>query len=60
MKKTVLAATAAAFLVSACTTDPYTGEQKVSNTVGGAGIGAIAGAALGTLAGGNDRRNALI
>ncbi|HEY4193402.1 MAG TPA: OmpA family protein [Mesorhizobium sp.] len=60
MKKTILAITAAAFLVSACTTDPYTGEQKVSNTVGGAGIGALAGAALGTLAGGNDRRNALI
>jgi outer membrane protein OmpA-like peptidoglycan-associated protein len=60
MKKTVLAITATAFLVSACTTDPYTGEQKISNTVGGAGIGALAGAALGTLAGGNDRRNALI
>jgi outer membrane protein OmpA-like peptidoglycan-associated protein len=52
MKRTLLAVTATAFLVSACTTDPYTGEQKVSNTVGGAGIGALAGAALGTLAGG--------
>jgi outer membrane protein OmpA-like peptidoglycan-associated protein len=60
MNKTVLAVMATAFLVSACTTDPYTGEQKVSKTVGGAGIGALAGAALGTLAGGNDRRNALI
>lgn len=60
MKKTVLAVVATAFLVSACTTDPYTGQQKMSNTVGGAGIGALAGAALGTLAGGNDRRNALI
>jgi outer membrane protein OmpA-like peptidoglycan-associated protein len=60
MKKTLLAVTATAFLVSGCTTDPYTGQQKVSNTVGGAGIGALAGAALGTLAGGNDRRNALI
>lgn len=60
MKKTVLAVVATAFLASACTTDPYTGEQKVSNTAAGAGIGALAGAALGTLAGGNDRRNALI
>ena len=60
MKKTLLAMTATAFLVSACTTDPYTGEQKISNTAGGAGIGALAGAALGTLAGGDDRRNALI
>ena len=60
MKKTVLAVVATAFLASACTTDPYTGEQKISNTAGGAGIGALAGAALGTLAGGDDRRNALI
>jgi len=60
MKKAVLVATAASFLVAACTTDPYTGEQKVSNTAGGAVIGGLAGAALGTLAGGNDRRNALI
>jgi outer membrane protein OmpA-like peptidoglycan-associated protein len=60
MKKTVLAVTAVAFLVGACTTDPYTGEQKVSNTAGGAVLGGLAGAALGTLAGGNDRRNALI
>lgn len=60
MKKTMLAVTATAFLVSACTTDPYTGQQKVSNTAGGAVLGGLAGAALGTLAGGNDRRNALI
>jgi outer membrane protein OmpA-like peptidoglycan-associated protein len=60
MKKTVLVAVAASFLVASCTTDPYTGEQKVSNTAGGAVIGGLAGAALGTLAGGNDRRNALI
>lgn len=60
MKKTVLAMVATAVLVSACTTDPYTGEQKVSNTAGGAVLGGLAGAALGTLAGGNDRRNALI
>ncbi|MER8369727.1 OmpA family protein [Mesorhizobium sp. M0306] len=60
MKKIVLAVVATAVLVSACTTDPYTGEQKVSNTAAGAGLGALAGAGLGMLAGGNDRRNALI
>jgi outer membrane protein OmpA-like peptidoglycan-associated protein len=60
MKKTVLAIVATAVLMSACTTDPYTGQQKVSNTAAGAGLGAIAGAGLGLLAGGNDRRNALI
>ena len=59
MKQVVLAMVAAA-LLTACTTDPYTGEQKVSNTFGGAALGAAAGAGLGLLAGGNDRRNALI
>ena len=39
---------AAAVLLSACTTtDPYTGEQKTSNTTKGAGIGAVAGAVIG-------------
>jgi outer membrane protein OmpA-like peptidoglycan-associated protein len=60
MKKAVLAVLAATLAVSACTTDPYTGEQKVSNTVGGATLGALAGAGVGLLAGGDDRRNALI
>ena len=61
MKKTVLVALAATMAVSACTTtDPYTGEQKVSNTAGGAALGALAGAGVGLLAGGDDRRNALI
>lgn len=60
MKKTVIAALAMSVFVAACTTDPYTGEQKISNTAGGAALGALGGAALGTLAGGNDRRNALI
>ncbi|MBW3098072.1 OmpA family protein [Pseudohoeflea coraliihabitans] len=46
--------------LAACTTDPYTGQQKISNTAGGATLGALAGAGLGTLAGGDDRRNALI
>ncbi|RUV17607.1 OmpA family protein [Mesorhizobium sp. M7A.F.Ca.MR.245.00.0.0] len=60
MKKTVLVVVATAVLVSACTTtDPYTGDQKISNTAAGAGLGALAGASLGLLAGGNDRRNAL-
>ncbi len=58
--KMVAAATVAAFALGACTTDPYTGQQKISNTAGGAALGALAGAGLGTLAGGDDRRNALI
>ena len=59
IKKTVAAFVAASFLAG-CSTDPYTGEQKVSNAAGGAALGALAGAGLGLLAGGNDRRNALL
>ena len=59
MKKIVLGAAAAAFLAG-CTTNPYTGEQQVSRTAGGAALGALAGAGVGMLAGGDDRRNALI
>ncbi len=39
-------------LLSACAIDPYTGEEKVSNTGKGAGGGAIAGAVIGAIAGG--------
>ena len=56
MKKIVLAFAGAAFLAG-CTTDPYTGQQKVSNMAGGAALGALAGAGLGVLAGGDDRRD---
>jgi len=34
-------------LVACASTDPYTGQQKTSNTAKGAGIGAIAGAVIG-------------
>lgn len=51
IKKIALLAVSAAFLNACTTTDPYTGEQKVSNTAGGAaigaGLGAIAGLAIG-------------
>lgn len=60
MKIQIVTAVVAAAFLSACTTDPYTGQSKVSNLAGGAALGAVAGAGLGMLAGGNDRRNALI
>ena len=37
---------ASVMVVSGCTTDPYTGEQKVSNAAVGAAAGAIVGAAV--------------
>ena len=50
MKKLALAfALTAAF--AGCTTDPYTGEAQLSNTVGGAGLGAGLGAGAGYLIG---------
>ncbi|WP_439509557.1 OmpA family protein [Marinimicrobium koreense] len=43
-----LLALCAIFTLAACTTtDPYTGEEKTSNTAKGAGIGAVAGAIIG-------------
>ncbi len=61
MNKTTLSILAGALLVTtACTTDPFTGQPQISNTAGGAVIGAAVGAGLGALAGGDDRKNALI
>jgi outer membrane protein OmpA-like peptidoglycan-associated protein len=60
MNRKIIAVAAAAALLGACTTDPFTGQQQVSKTAAGAGIGALAGAGVGLLAGGDDRRNALI
>src|SRR5690554_3064270 len=46
-----IAATVGAMLLAACTTDPFTGESRMSNTAGGAlmgaGVGALAGLAIG-------------
>ncbi|GIX29965.1 MAG: OmpA family lipoprotein [Porticoccaceae bacterium] len=45
-----------ALLVGCTTTDPYTGEQKTSNTAKGAAVGAVAGAVLGAAAAGGGER----
>lgn len=47
-----------ASLLTACATDPYTGESKVSKTAWGTGIGTAAGAGIGALVGG--KKGALI
>ncbi len=57
MKKLVCLMVLAGFL-SACATDPYTGESKVAKTAWGTGIGAAAGAGIGALVGG--KKGALI
>ncbi len=51
MKKLILSVVMVSFL-GACAIDPYTGEQKVSKTAWGTGIGAAAGAGIGALVGG--------
>ena len=48
----------AALLLTACTTDPYTGESKISNSAKGALIGAIGCAAIGATESGKHARNA--
>jgi outer membrane protein OmpA-like peptidoglycan-associated protein len=65
MKSKVLVVLAATLALSACTTtDPYTGQGKLSNTAGGgllgAGGGAVAGAIVGAAVGGDPRVGALI
>lgn len=54
---TGLATLLAVVLAAGCSIDPYTGEQKTSNTAKGAGIGALAGAAVGAATG--DRHDAM-
>lgn len=62
MKQKLLGLTLAAALMAGCTSiDPYTGEQKTSNTAKGAGMGAVSGAIIGALANHDDReKGALI
>lgn len=52
----------AVLVLTACTTtDPYTGEEKASNTAKGAGIGAVAGAVIGAASSSrSDRRRGAI
>jgi outer membrane protein OmpA-like peptidoglycan-associated protein len=64
MKIALAASVAAALLLSACTSNPYTGEQQVSKGLIGAGtgaaVGALAGAVVGKTTSANTRKSALI
>lgn len=51
--KKILIASALLVLLNGCTTNPYTGQQEVSKTALGGGIGAASGAAIGQLIGHN-------
>jgi len=54
MKKQVAILVAGAFFVTACTTNPYTGETQASKTGIGAGLGALVGGIGGAIVGGRN------
>ena len=58
MTKKLLVISISSLLLSACVTDPITGQSTIGNTAKGGGIGAVVGAAAGTAFGGNDLENA--
>ena len=60
MSQRIVTFAAAAMLVAGCTTDPFTGEQKLSNAAGGALIGAGVGTVAGLAIGGGGNRNAAL
>jgi outer membrane protein OmpA-like peptidoglycan-associated protein len=60
IRRILIGLAAMMFAASCTTTDQVTGERSPNRTANGAIIGAILGAGAGTLAGGDDRRNALI
>ena len=51
MKFSVISVSAAALLLAACSTDPYTGKSKLSNTAIGATTGAVIGGVGGAILG---------
>jgi outer membrane protein OmpA-like peptidoglycan-associated protein len=51
MKFAVVPVVASALLLAACSTDPYTGQQKISNTAIGATTGAVIGGVGGAILG---------
>jgi outer membrane protein OmpA-like peptidoglycan-associated protein len=55
IRSAILFGVAAAITAGCHTTDAYTGEQKVSKTAKGAGIGALSGAILGAVTGDNSK-----
>ena len=60
--RSILLSTSVALLLTACSSDPFTGETRLSNTAGGTLTGATGGAILGAAVSSRDdrRRGALI
>jgi len=58
MKKCLISLAAALIVLSGCTSDPMTGEQRMSNAGLGATMGAASGALLGSMA--NNSKGAII
>ncbi len=59
MRKIIISLASISLLACSCTTDPYTGEKKISSTAIYGGGGALAGALVGQLAG-KDTKSTLI
>jgi outer membrane protein OmpA-like peptidoglycan-associated protein len=63
MKHTIVVLTTAAFLLTTCSTNPYTAEQQVLNAALGAGTGVLLGTAAGAVLGSTTNlktRNAML
>jgi outer membrane protein OmpA-like peptidoglycan-associated protein len=58
--KTLALILSTTMIVSACSTDPYTGERKSSNTAVAASIGAAMGAIGGAIIGGDNKRKSML
>jgi outer membrane protein OmpA-like peptidoglycan-associated protein len=60
MSKRIATIAVASVLLAGCTTDPFTGEQKLGNAAGGALIGAGVGSVAGLAIGGSGNRSAVL
>lgn len=58
--KTLSLIVVAVMALSACATDPYTGERKIAKTGAGASIGAMVGAIGGAIVGGDNKRKSML
>ncbi|HET8729971.1 MAG TPA: OmpA family protein [Moraxellaceae bacterium] len=60
MRSLIIPALVGAVSLAGCTTNPYSGDSQASKTAIGAGIGAVAGAAIGYSKGGKNRNENML